>query len=77
MRKNAGSLRKDTISKQLKAVELTNKKSGEVLVFYFFNEIAKYLVSLDLNYKASPIIVLDTAKSIRIYNNLFKIKYIN
>lgn len=75
MGKNVDSTRKETYSKQARPMELTNIKTGEVMIFASGSETAKYIQSLDPDYKASPGTISDAAKVGRVYKNLFKVKF--
>ncbi|GAA5133772.1 hypothetical protein GCM10023339_69820 [Alloalcanivorax gelatiniphagus] len=77
MSKNVGSTHKDTYLKQSRSVELTNINTGEVLIFNSVSESAKYIRSLNPDYKASPGTISDVAKSGRVYKSLFKVKFSN
>lgn len=70
-----GSTRKETYSKQTRPMELTNIKTGEVMIFASVSETAKYIQSLNPDYKASPGTLSGAAKLGRVYKNLFKVKF--
>jgi hypothetical protein len=68
--KNLDSTRKETSSKQARAKEFTNIKTGEVIIFASASETARYIQSLKPDYKARAGTISDAAKVGRVYKNL-------